>query len=72
MLFEDVPEDALFYYVHSHCLTTEDGGLVTGECDYGGRFVGSYERGNIYATQFHPEKSQLAGLTLLRNFIERA
>lgn len=72
LLFQDVPEDAVFYYVHSYFLETGDRDLVTGECDYGGRFVATFERDNIYAAQFHPEKSQFAGLTMLRNFIERA
>jgi imidazole glycerol-phosphate synthase subunit HisH len=72
ILFADVPEDALFYYVHSYCIRVNEPSLVTGECDYGGRFVAALERGNIYATQFHPEKSQLGGLTLLRNFLAQA
>lgn len=72
ILFADVPPDAVFYYVHSYYLDAEDAALVTGECDYGGRFVSAYEQGNIFATQFHPEKSQLAGLNMLRNFIEQA
>jgi len=72
ILFKDVPRNAVFYYVHSYYLDPEDAALVTGECDYGGRFVGAFEQDNIYATQFHPEKSQRAGLNMLRNFIEQA
>ena len=70
-LFHDIPGDSVFYYVHSYFLQVTESGLVTGECNYGKRFASTYERGNIYAAQFHPEKSQLAGLTMLRNFIER-
>ena len=70
LLFEDLPEQPLFYYVHSHFIEARDTGIVIGECNYGGRFVGAFQHGNIYGTQFHPEKSQLDGLKLLKNFIE--
>jgi imidazole glycerol-phosphate synthase subunit HisH len=72
ILFTDVPDDALFYYVHSYCITAADPNVVAGVCDYGVRFVAAVQTGNIYATQFHPEKSQRHGLTLLRNFLERS
>ena len=72
VLFKNVPENAVFYYVHSYYLKPENSVVVTGECDYGGRFVSAYEQDNIFGTQFHPEKSQLAGLNMLRNFIELA
>jgi glutamine amidotransferase len=70
VLFRDIPDDALFYFVHSYCLQTTEADLPLGTCDYGGRFVAVIERGNIYGTQFHPEKSQRYGLTMLRNFLE--
>lgn len=70
-LFEDVPEGALFYYVHSYRLAVEDDGLIVGECDYGGRFASVLHWRNVCATQFHPEKSQRHGLTLLGNFLGR-
>jgi imidazole glycerol-phosphate synthase subunit HisH len=72
ILFDDVPNDGLFYYVHSHRMETTIKDLVIGECDYGERFISVIQAGNIYATQFHPEKSQLHGLTLLKNFLEKA
>jgi imidazole glycerol-phosphate synthase subunit HisH len=70
-LWEGVPADALFYYVHSFHLQCRDEAVVTGECPYGNRFVAAVQKGNIHGTQFHPEKSQLHGLTVLRNFLER-
>jgi imidazole glycerol-phosphate synthase subunit HisH len=72
VLFRDVPDNALFYFVHSYCLPTSEKELPVGICDYGGPFVAAIEQGNIYGTQFHPEKSQRHGLTMLRNFLELA
>ena len=68
-LFDGLPEEALFYYVHSFHIRCCDRSLVAGECEYGTRFAAVLQKDNIYATQFHPEKSQLHGLTLLRNFL---
>jgi glutamine amidotransferase len=57
-----------FYFVHSfHCVPT-DRALVLGECDYGGEFCAAIGRGRVFATQFHPEKSQAKGLQIYRNF----
>ncbi len=72
ILFREVPDRALFYFVHSYCLRTDDPALPVGICDYGGPFVAAIEKGNIYGTQFHPEKSQRHGLALLKNFLELA
>jgi glutamine amidotransferase len=72
VLFDDVPDASLFYYVHSFRLVVEDRAIVIGECDYGGRFSAAVQSGNIYATQFHPEKSQRHGLTLLSNYLAKA
>ncbi len=71
-LFENIPEDALFYYVHSYHVTCSDQSMIIGECDYGMRFTAAIEKNNIFATQFHPEKSQQWGLELLRNYIKQA
>lgn len=61
-----------FYFVHSfHCVPA-DRGIVLAECDYEGVFTAAIERGNCFATQFHPEKSQANGLRLYRNFTELA
>lgn len=61
----------VFYFVHSYIFRPEDDRVVSGTCRYGEPFAASVEAGNIWATQFHPEKSQRAGLQLLRNFVER-
>jgi glutamine amidotransferase len=55
-----------FYFVHSYA--PEPGPDVVATCDYGGKVVAAVERGRMWATQFHPEKSGAAGLHLLRNF----
>lgn len=67
-LYTDLENHSDFYFVHSYRMTTEE---TTGValCDYGERFVASFEAGNVMGTQFHPEKSQRNGLTLLKNFV---
>jgi glutamine amidotransferase len=60
-----------FYFVHSYHAVPEDPSIVLAECDYGGSFTAAVRRGRCQATQFHPEKSQEAGLALYRNFVER-
>jgi glutamine amidotransferase len=62
-------ERADFYFVHSYAFRPDDPSVVAGVCDYGGPFAATISAGNVYATQFHPEKSQRAGLTILRNFL---
>ncbi len=57
-----------FYFVHSYYVVPSDERVTLGRCDYGYPFAAIVERDNIFATQFHPEKSQTAGLTILRNF----
>jgi glutamine amidotransferase len=58
-----------FYFTHSFCLHPEDRRTVTAEADHGGVFVAAVESGNIAGVQFHPEKSQTAGLALLERFL---
>lgn len=70
-LYQELPENMLFYFVHSYFIKPVDRSIVTGECDYGGRFAASVQKENIFATQFHPEKSQIFGLKVLKNFIEK-
>lgn len=61
-----------FYFVHSYRCVPSDSSIVLGECDYGGAFTAAVGRGNVFATQFHPEKSQAKGLQLYRNFVDVA
>ncbi len=58
-----------FYFVHSYRVVATDPSLVWCETDYAGRFVSGVRRGRVLATQFHPEKSQVKGLQLYRNFL---
>jgi glutamine amidotransferase len=63
-----IEEGTHFYFVHSYFPVPADPGIITTTTDYGGEFVSSVGRGNLFACQFHPEKSQTAGLKVLRNF----
>jgi imidazole glycerol-phosphate synthase subunit HisH len=69
-LFDGIPSGAHFYFVHSYYpeVAGDSGALRVAWCDYGGRFAAAIELGRIWATQFHPEKSQRWGLRLLENF----
>ncbi len=67
-LFNAIPRDAYFYFVHSYHVVPTDRSVVIAESDHGGKFVAAVGRGNLWATQFHPEKSQKHGLQLLANF----
>jgi len=71
LLYRNVPRDSLFYYVHSFALPS-DSAYTVGTCAYGETFTAVLQSGNVYGTQFHPEKSQQAGLTLLGNFLKYA
>jgi len=65
-------EGEAFYFVHSfHCVPA-DPALVLAECDYGGVFCAAIGRGRVFATQFHPEKSQAKGLRIYANFVASA
>jgi glutamine amidotransferase len=65
-----LPDAPHFYFVHSYYVEPADPQVVAGSTEYGVRFTSVIWRDNLFATQFHPEKSQAAGLTLLRNFAE--
>jgi glutamine amidotransferase len=65
----DVPDGSYFYFVHSYYAQPSDMRHSVGEADYGGRFSAVIARDNIFATQFHPEKSADHGLSLYRNFL---
>jgi len=68
-MWAGVPDGAYFYFVHSFCARPSDPRHSVGETDYGGRFTSALARDNIFATQFHPEKSAAHGLALYRNFL---
>ena len=68
-LWAGIPDGAYFYFVHSFYARPLDAGDIAGETDYGARFASAIARDNIFATQFHPEKSADHGLALYRNFL---
>jgi len=68
-LWEGIPDGERFYFVHSYYVVPAAPGLAAAETDYGVRFTSAVARANIFAAQFHPEKSAAAGLRLLGNFI---
>ena len=67
-LFDGIPDGAHFYFVHSYFPVASADNLGQAWCEYGVRFAAAVETGRIYATQFHPEKSQKPGIRLLQNF----
>ncbi len=68
-MWQGVPDGSFFYFVHSYHARTSDARHSLAETDYGGRFSCAIGRDNIFATQFHPEKSAGHGLALYRNFL---
>ncbi|MBI1992225.1 MAG: imidazole glycerol phosphate synthase subunit HisH [Candidatus Omnitrophica bacterium] len=68
-ILKDILEGSFFYFVHSYYAEPADRSLIALEADYGVRFAAMVWCENLFATQFHPEKSQSVGLQLLRNFI---
>jgi len=67
-LLENIADESYFYFVHSYYVVPEDPAVIATTTDYGIDFVSSIYRDNIFATQFHPEKSQLQGLEILKAF----
>ena len=65
---EGIEDGAYFYFVHSYYPVPKERHIVATTTDYGGEFVSSVSRGNLFACQFHPEKSQTLGLKILHNF----
>lgn len=68
-LFEGIPEQSYVYFVHSYYLQADDQEIVTATTEYAAHIHASVERGNVFACQFHPEKSSDVGLKILRNFL---
>ncbi len=67
-ILQGIPDESYFYFVHSYYAAPSDRSVVAGESTYDQPFTAMVWRENVFATQFHPEKSQSDGLTLLRNF----
>ena len=67
-LFEGIDNGSFFYLVHSYYVCPDDQEIIAGQTDYGLTYCSCAWRDNVFATQFHPEKSQAAGLQMLRNF----
>ena len=66
--YDGVPDGSYVYFVHGSHVVPKDGSVIATTTDYGYEFVSSVYRGNVFATQFHPEKSQSVGLRILENF----
>jgi glutamine amidotransferase len=69
-LFDGITSGERFYFVHSYYCAPRDPSIVSASADYSGRFTAAIGRANIFATQFHPEKSHQAGLTVYKNFLK--
>ncbi len=69
-MFDGLPDEAWVYFVHSYC--AENGPEMIATCDYGTDLMAAMARDNLWAAQFHPEKSGTNGLRILRNFVTRA
>jgi glutamine amidotransferase len=69
-LWTGIEPGSRFYFVHSYYVVPQDGSLIAGTTDYGIRFTSAIAKNNVFAVQFHPEKSQKAGLRLLANFLQ--
>lgn len=69
-LFRGIPEEAYVYFVHSYYLKAKEEEIVTATTEYGTLIHASVEKDNVFACQFHPEKSSAVGLQILKNFIE--
>ena len=70
-IFKDIPDNSYFYFVHSFYLNSANENEVAGITQYGTEIQCAVEKGNLCATQFHPEKSGEIGLKLLKNFLEK-
>ena len=68
-LFKEIPENSFVYFVHSYYLQAEDSEIVKAAAEYGVDIHASVEQGNVFACQFHPEKSSSVGMQILQNFI---
>jgi glutamine amidotransferase len=70
--FTDIPDNSNFYFVHSYYADPSDRSIVAGTTDYGLQYCSVLIRDNLFATQFHPEKSGTPGLQMYSNFLKIA
>ena len=68
-LWQNIPQNSRFYFVHSYYVQPNDNCFIAGTANYPHSFPCAIARNNIFAVQFHPEKSQTVGLQLLKNFL---
>lgn len=68
-MWAGIEQNSRFYFVHSYFVEPNDAAVTIGECEYGVKFAAAIATGKVFAVQFHPEKSQRAGLQLLGNFV---
>lgn len=69
-LYKDIPENSYVYFVHSYYLQADEAEIVRATCEYGVTIQASVEKDNVFACQFHPEKSSAVGMKILENFIK--
>jgi imidazole glycerol-phosphate synthase subunit HisH len=68
-IWDNIPQDSRFYFVHSYYVDPDDKAVISATTEYSNVFASALARNNVFAVQFHPEKSQAAGLQLLKNFL---
>jgi len=68
-IFAGIQDGSYFYFVHSYYVEPEDKGIVVATTEYGGEFVSTVNKKNVWGVQFHPEKSERLGLKILENFL---
>lgn len=69
-MFKGIPDESYFYFVHSYYCDVKEPGVTAGETEYGLKYLSALWKDNIFAVQFHPERSQANGLRILENFIK--
>lgn len=70
-ILEGIPDNSFFYFCHSYYVVPDDKSIIASKTGYGKEFVSSINKDNLFACQFHPEKSQAMGLRLLKNFVRQ-
>jgi len=69
-LWKNIPDNSFFYFIHGYYVAAEDASIVIGKAEYGIEYTSAIQKGNIFAVQFHPEKSARLGLQLLKNWVK--